>query len=392
MKLKILAIVLLAFVGLGAAFVAMGGLPATGAATTDYLTSQVATGDVSDEIAATGTVAPASSYGLAFGVSPHEAGAAAAAGSSTWKVTAVSTQLGATVKAGDVLATADTTDLKRQLETATDNWRVARIQLTMAEETLDDASGTDEIRQANIGLYNAQAQVSTAQATRSDLATQIALSTLTAPIDGVVTSLAIAVGMDAPSGDAVVIDSTDFQVSAEVVESDLASIQLGQVATVTVAAVGSDITGTVSAISPTASEGSGSGVVSYPVTVTLTDAPATVRSGMTADVTITTASAEAVLNVPIAALRGTAGAYTVLVMGPDGQPTSQAVEVGLVTSSAAEITSGLTVGQTVVTGVSTAQTGTTTTTGGFGGGGIGIPGGGGGGFQPGGPPRQIDGN
>jgi macrolide-specific efflux system membrane fusion protein len=112
---------------------------------------------------------------------------------------------------------------------------------------------------------------------------------------------------------------------------------------------------------------------------------------MTADVTITTASAEAVLNVPIAALRGTEGSYTVLVMGPDGQPTSQAVEVGLVTSNAAEITAGLTEGQTVVTGVSTAQTGTTTTNGGFnGGGGIGIPGGGGG-FQ-GGPPRQIDGN
>jgi len=146
----------------------------------------------------------------------------------------------------------------------------------------------------------------------------------------------------------------------------------------------------VSAISPTASEGSSTGVVSYPVTVTLTDAPATVRSGMTADVTITTASAEAVLNVPIAALRGTAGSYTVLVMGPDGQPTAQAVEVGLVTSSAAEITSGLTEGQTVVTGVSTAQTGTPTTTGGFnGGGGLGIPGGGGG-FPQGGPGQGGD--
>ena len=39
---------------------------------------------------------------------------------------------------------------------------------------------------------------------------------------------------------------------------------------------------------------------------------------MTADVTITIDSATNVLTVPAAALRGTAGDYTVLVMGADG--------------------------------------------------------------------------
>lgn len=375
MKLKILVIVVLGAVGLGAAFVALGGLPAA-AASSQYLTSPVTTGDVTNDVAATGTIASAASYGLAFGTAPHLAGDSSGSGSTTWTVTELKVKVGDTVKAGDVVATADTTDLRRQLASAVDAVRVASIQYTIAKETLADASGTDAIRQAKINLYNARTQLSSARDTRQGLVDQIAAATLKAPIDGVVTTVSIVTGLEAPSGDAIVIESTDLQVTADVVEGDLTSMQLGQAATVTIGAVDADVTGTVSAIAPTASSDSSSGVVSFPVTITLTDAPATVRSGMTADITITIESATNVLNVPATALRGTAGAYTVLVMGADGQPVSQPVEVGLVTSSLAEITSGLTAGQEVVTGVNTAQNGTSTSTGGFGGGGVAIPGGG----------------
>ena len=114
-------------------------------------------------------------------------------------------------------------------------------------------------------------------------------------------------------------------------------------------------------------------MVSYPVVVTLTDPPATLRSGMSADVTITIASATNVLTVPAEALRGTDGDYRVLILDADGQPQAQAVEVGLVTNTAAEIKSGLAEGQEVVTGTSSASSGTTTTPG-FGGGFGGVPG------------------
>ncbi len=144
-----------------------------------------------------------------------------------------------------------------------------------------------------------------------------------------------------------------------------------------IGAVGAQVTGTVTAIAPTTTGDASGGVVSYPVTVTLKDVPATVRAGMTADITITIDSVTNVLTVPAAALRGTAGDYSVLVLAADGTPTPQAVQVGLVTNTTAEIKSGLTAGQQVVTGVNTAQNNTqTTVTGGFGGGGgIAIPGG-----------------
>ena len=84
--------------------------------------------------------------------------------------------------------------------------------------------------------------------------------------------------------------------------------------------------------------------------------------------TITIDSATNVLTVPAAALRGTAGNYSVLVLGATASRPPSPVEVGLVTNTTAEIKSGLTEGQAVVTGVNTPQTATPTTTGGFGGG------------------------
>jgi multidrug efflux pump subunit AcrA (membrane-fusion protein) len=84
---------------------------------------------------------------------------------------------------------------------------------------------------------------------------------------------------------------------------------------------------------------------------------------MSATVTVTTASVDNALRVPATALQGSATAgYTVQVM--DGTaPTTVDVQVGLVTTSMAQITGGLKSGDTVVTGSTTSRTGSTTTTG-----------------------------
>jgi len=380
MKLKILAIVALGVVGVGAAFVALGGLPASASATTQYLTGAVTTGDVAEDVAATGTMASTASYGVSFGSGAHVAGASTGSTATTWAVSAVKVAVGDAVKSGQVLATADTADLKRQLADATTALNTAKIQLAIAQTNRSAATTTATIRQTRIGVYNAQTQVSNATKARADLVEQIRLATLTSPIDGVVTTVNVMAGLDSPSGDAIVIDSTELQVTAEVAETDVASMSTGQLATVTVSAVGAELTGKVTAIAPTATaSSSGSSVVSYPVTISVTGAPKTVRPGMTASITITIDSATNVLTVPSAALRGTAGNYSVLIMNATGEPTAQAVQVGLVTNTTAEIKSGLSEGQRVVTGVNTAQTGTPTTGNNLGGGlGGGFPVGGGG--------------
>ena len=121
--------------------------------------------------------------------------------------------------------------------------------------------------------------------------------------------------------------------------------------------------------------------MTYAVTIALIDPPANVRVGMSAQASVTTAQAADVLTVPSVALRGANGNYSVQVLDASGQPQTVAVTVGLVSNGLAEIQSGLTEGERVVTGTVSARQGTTTTGGGIGGG-IAIPGGigGGGGF------------
>jgi multidrug efflux pump subunit AcrA (membrane-fusion protein) len=152
---------------------------------------------------------------------------------------------------------------------------------------------------------------------------------------------------------------------------------VGQTTSVSIGAVNAVVPGKVTAIAPTTTGSTTGSVVSYPVTVSLDSPPATVRVGMTANVTITISSVTNVLTIPAASLRGTAGAYTVLILGADGTPTAQPVQVGLVTNTTAQITSGLSAGQRVVTGINTPQTGTAATTSGGFGGGLGLPVGGG---------------
>ena len=395
MKRKLLALVVLVVIGVAAVAMTFGGFGAAAATTTQYLSSPATVGDVSEEVAATGSLAAATTYGLLFGIDPYlvTANATAPQATRSWSVTDVRVKAGDTVKQGQVLATAATADAQRDLAAATADLRTANINLATAEDdlsTANDSGTTARINQAKIALYGAQTQLSKASQARNDLLREIKGATLRAPIDGVVSAVNATKGFDAPAGAAIEIATPTLTVTTDVVESDLAAIKNGQAAHVTVSAIGADLSGTVTAISPTASTSS-QNVVSYPVTITIKDAPATARAGMSADVTITTASATNVLTIPASALQGAAGDYSVLVLGAGGSTSRVAVDVGLVTNSMAEIKSGIAEGTNVVTGTAAELVGTTNTNRGFGGA-VGFPGGGT--FRQGGGngPRTVTGN
>jgi macrolide-specific efflux system membrane fusion protein len=308
-------------------------------------------------------------------------GASETAGAGTWTVATVDVTAGSVVKAGDVLATAATDDLEDQLAMARTSLHSAKVQEVIAEDALEDASDADEtaaIRQAKIGLDNAVNGRRQAEMEVADLREQIGLATILAPIDGTVTGVTAVAGRSI-TGTAITMASAAYEVTTDVVEGDISEMAVGQPATVTVDAIGATIQGEVIAIAQAASADSGtSGVVSFPVTVSLTGAPSDLREGMTAEVSIVSASVADVLTVPSAALRGTAGDYRVQVLGADGVPVAQPVTVGLITESTVEIKEGLEAGQVVVTGTSASRTATgaagqgPTTIGG--GGGIAVPG------------------
>jgi macrolide-specific efflux system membrane fusion protein len=289
----------------------------------------------------------------------------------------VKVAVGQAVKKGDVVATAATTDLEAQIADANRSFHIAGIQLTQAQDQVTAATTTAATQQAQIGLDNAQTAYDRARQTLIDLKAMRPFVSLKAPADGTVTAVSVAVGQNAPSGAAVTIASSALEVTTSVVESDVPLISVGQTASVTLTAVNATLQGTVASVAPTGSSSGNNGAVSFSVEILIQGAPSTVRPGMSASVTITTASASNVLAVPSRALVGTAGSYSVRILNADGSVTVQAVQVGLVTSTLAEIKSGVQAGDRVITGTSSQQASTTTNRGGFGGLGGGNLGGGG---------------
>jgi multidrug efflux pump subunit AcrA (membrane-fusion protein) len=211
-----------------------------------------------------------------------------------------------------------------------------------------------------------QAMVASDQATVNAAQLAVTDSTLMAPADGLIIAVNLLPGVNAPSGYAVEESIGPMVATASFSESDISSLKVGQTASVTVTGAKATVPGTLTQIVPVASSsGSASSVATYAVTVTLTSPPDAVLAGMSASVTVITASVDNALRVPAAALQGSATAgYTVQILNSNGSTASVDVTVGLVTTSMVEIKSGLSVGQTVVTGTTAARTGTTSTSGG----------------------------
>jgi RND family efflux transporter MFP subunit len=390
-RLRILLVIVLLVVGVGAVTLALNGRSGGTTAANQFITVAAARRDVIDSAVADGSVSASRSYALFFGSAPvpmagsSTSSSSGSGGSMAWHVKQVKVAVGDTVSTGQVLAIASTAELTTQLDTTRRQLRTAQLRVDAAQEAYDniDSSKTDARRQARIQLLDAESQHDQIQQTVDDLRQTIRYATLKAPAAGLVTQADLQAGADAPSGTTITIAVQPLQVTADFPESDLAILHADQAATVTVKAVGATLNGTVSGIAPAASTSSGGGVVSYTVTVSLTNPPAALRAGMSAQVSVTTASATGVLAVPTAALQGTADAYTVIVIDAAGQPASRQVTVGLISSSYAQISAGLAEGERVVIGTaSQRQTGLP----GFPGAGGGRlnAGGGGGGAQPGG--------
>lgn len=235
----------------------------------------------------------------------------------------------------------------------------------------------------------AQAQVAVDS---SWLAYQAASSIITAPTSGTITDLTITPGIPVTGGNnssntnsnailsqqvaAITIGGTPI-VSVSIAEVDVVQVKIGQKATITFDALpnktytgkilGIDTTGTVS-----------SGVTTYPATIVLDNEAPEILPNMNATVHIITNVKDNVLLVPTAAVQ-TVGTQSEVRVLQNGQIANVPVTIGDSSDTQTEISSGLSEGQTIVTGtISTVtNTGSTGTSpfsgnlrfGGFGGGG-----------------------
>jgi len=317
--------------------------PAASTVTREVQASMVT---MTDSVTTTGTIAPKQRADLSF--------------TSSGTVTTINVEVGDTVTAGQSLATIDATNLQASVDSAQ-----AAVDAAQSDYDTAVAGGVDaRITAAKSTLATKQDSLANAQAA-------LDAATLTAPFDGTVAIVSMAVGdtvgtsgstgggaggtgagSSTSSSDVITVITTDmYSVSTSVGASDVAKITKGLDVEVTPNGAPTPLTGTVTSVGVIASSTTSAGA-SFPVTIDITDPQQGLYAGVSASVVIVTSSRQ-VLAVPTAAITVGPGGTTVEVM--TGQTTTTtAVTTGASSNSMTEITSGLNEGDTVVV---TTQTG-----------------------------------
>ncbi len=218
----------------------------------------------------------------------------------------------------------------------------------LSKSTFDQREAAATAAQAQLvatrdGLKLAQAEKGQVEAQRRGLEWRLANTKVTAPEDGIVSRRDARIGALASSSAKPmfhIIARGEIELDAEVIETELARIHVGQKARINVAGVG-EVTGTVRLISPEINADTRLGRVR----IFLGDDPK-LRIGGFARGVIDTAEARG-LAVPTAAVVfDSAGAFVLVVR--DGRVERRVIETGLVAGGLVEVREGLALGDVVV--------------------------------------------
>jgi HlyD family secretion protein len=220
------------------------------------------------------------------------------------------------VHRGQLLAELDPTPFQAQVEQRQADVTKARVDAANAKISYDRqrrlvAAGLApqaDLDAAKAGYEGAAAQVQQAVAALSQALTNLKYTKITSPIDGVVVDRqydvgqTVAASFQAPTLFSIAQDLTKMQVQADVDQSDIGRIAVGQPARFTVDAYpDQEFRGRISQMRLNA--GVTQNVVTYPVIIEVPNPEEKLRPKMTANVTIDVANVHDVLRIPNAALR-----------------------------------------------------------------------------------------
>ena len=328
---------------------------------TEYETTIVEKGNISTTVTATGTIEPVTSVEVGTQVSGI--------------VSKIYVDYNSEVKAGQVIAELDRTNLISTLESQRANLTSAESSLSYQKanyeryKSLYDKGliSANDFEQARLTFIQAQQQVTTARQSVKRAETDLGYATITSPINGVVLSKAVeegqtvAASFSTPTLFTIAQDLTDMRVIADIDEADIGEVKEGQRVSFTVDAFPADIfQGSVTQVrqQPTTE----SNVVTYEVVISAPNADLKLKPGLTANVTIFTLEKNDVLTVAAKALRFSPNEALIAedetIQGTDAKnklwvregKTFRAipVEVGVSNGTMTEIKSGINAGTEVL--------------------------------------------
>lgn len=269
-----------------------------------YKTAEAVVQDITTSVTATGTIEPVTSVTVGTQVSGI--------------VSKLYVDYNSIVKAGDVIAELDRTNLMSELSSAKASLNSAQSELdyqkanherykTLHEKGLISANEYEQVR---LSFIKAQQTLTNNKENVKKAQTNLGYATITSPIDGVVLSKAVEEGQtvassfNTPTLFTIAKDLTDMRVIANVDEADIGEVKEGQRVTFTVDAFPEDtFQGFVSQVRQEAA--AESNVVTYEVVISAPNEDLKLKPGLTANVNIFTLEMKDILTIPNKALRFT---------------------------------------------------------------------------------------
>ncbi len=283
------------------------------------------------------------------------------------RVSAINVKPGDYVTQGKVLLTLDSSDYEasiRQAEAAVAMAEAGKrandaqkaTALANYERTLKLHEGgavSDSQLEAAKAQYDAlnsgsaEAGVEQARAALQQAQNSVGNCTITAPINGVVGTIALSLGETASlqSPAAVISDTSRLEIEVQVSESEIAYVKEGSEVKVTVSAVRPEpFNGSVESVSVAADPSSRN----YKVKITMDNPDNLIKSGMFAQLALATVSEADALCVPRNAVIPKGSKSVVYIVDEDSRARLVEVETGIENSSYIQVVKGLKEGQQVI--------------------------------------------
>lgn len=249
---------------------------------------------------------------------------------------------------------------KADIALARSNVNSAISSITSAETLYESAKSTLKSAEDNLNLLLAgataqeiKAQEATVKSERANLTNaqaQYRKTLITAPFSGIVTKMDVEVGGQASVSTSQIsmISKGNFIIEGYLPEINISSVAVGNEASVTLDAYGEDALFDAKVTSIDPAETIKDGVSTYKIELEFLSDDERIRSGMTANVLITSLEKNDVISVPQGLIIKEDGESYIYKL-ENGQATKQKVTVGEISSSGKiEILSGLSVGDIVV--------------------------------------------
>lgn len=267
-----------------------------------YIEEEAIVQDVTTSVTATGTIEPVTSVDVGTQVSGI--------------VSKLYVDYNSVVKAGDVIAELDRTNLISELSSAQANLKSAQSDLNYQKtnyeryQILYDKGliSANDYEQARLSYIKAQQTVTHHKESVKKAQTNLGYATITSPIDGIVLKKEVEEGQtvassfNTPTLFTIARDLTDMRVIADVDEADIGEVKEGQRVKFTVDAFPNDtFLGAVTQVRQQAT--TESNVVTYEVVISAPNQDLKLKPGLTANVVIYTLEVPNVLAIPSKALR-----------------------------------------------------------------------------------------